>query len=177
MSGLTLWIRDDTDTTASVTATGVKAHSWRQDHGKSYDHNDDDDVENDNDGDLKKSRYTVQLGFPVEDGYTGTGVFQHVIKLTHEHIHETSVQSGSGGPGAGGPVDDQDDENDPIQWDSTGNGKGNGKGMLLKSILIDEEHITRPEFGVGKEIIRWRDVDVLHSEPDVVYRQSLMRFM
>jgi len=157
--------------TAAAAATGIKSHSWRQDHGRSYDHDsnyDDDDV--DYDGHLKKSRYTVQLGFPMEDGYTGTGVFQHVIKLTHEHIHETSAL-----PGAGGPADDRDDENGPILWDSTFN--GNGKGMLLNSILIEEECITRPAFGVGKEIIRWRDVDVLHSEPDVVYRQSLMRFM
>ncbi len=42
---------------------------------------------------------------------------------------------------------------------------------------VDEQFIVRPHFSLGKEIIKYRDVDVLHSAPDVVYRKSVMRFM
>ena len=43
--------------------------------------------------------------------------------------------------------------------------------------MIDEEHIVRPCFAPGRELLRYRDIDVLHSSPDVAYRASLMRFM
>lgn len=42
---------------------------------------------------------------------------------------------------------------------------------------VPEEFIVRPIYEPGKEIIRYRDVDVLHSAPDVTYRTSIMRFM
>ena len=42
---------------------------------------------------------------------------------------------------------------------------------------IGEEHIIRPSFGPGRELLRYRDIDVLHSAPDVTYRTSVMRFM
>jgi len=42
---------------------------------------------------------------------------------------------------------------------------------------IDDEYIVRPRFAEGREIIAYRDVDVLHSSPDVAYRTSVMRFM
>jgi hypothetical protein len=42
---------------------------------------------------------------------------------------------------------------------------------------IDEKYIVRPEYRPGREILTYRDVDVLHSSPDVAYRMSLMRFM
>ena len=42
---------------------------------------------------------------------------------------------------------------------------------------IDEQHIIRPSFGPGRELLRYRDIDVLHSAPDVTYRASVMRFM
>lgn len=35
---------------------------------------------------------------------------------------------------------------------------------------IDEKYIVRPQFVKGKEIIVYRDVDVLHSAPDVAFR-------
>ena len=40
-----------------------------------------------------------------------------------------------------------------------------------------DEYIFRPEFTLGREVLRYRDVDVVHSAPDAVYRQSVMRFM
>jgi hypothetical protein len=48
---------------------------------------------------------------------------------------------------------------------------------VLFTNSIDEKHIVRPQFAEGKEIVIYRDVDVLHSAPDVAYRSSVMRFM
>ena len=48
---------------------------------------------------------------------------------------------------------------------------------VLYSHAIDEKYIYRPQFVKGQEIIVYRDVDVLHSAPDVAYRSSVMRFM
>jgi len=48
---------------------------------------------------------------------------------------------------------------------------------LLFQGTVDQKYIVRPVFGLGKEILRYRDVDVLHSAPDVQYRSSVMRFM
>ena len=48
---------------------------------------------------------------------------------------------------------------------------------VLYTHAIDEKFIYRPQFAKGQEIIVYRDVDVLHSAPDVAYRSSVMRFM
>ena len=48
---------------------------------------------------------------------------------------------------------------------------------VLYKHAIDEKYIYRPQFAKGQEIIMYRDVDVLHSAPDVAYRSSVMRFM
>mmetsp|Transcript_4850 Transcript_4850/g.5613 ORF Transcript_4850/g.5613 Transcript_4850/m.5613 type:complete len:116 (-) Transcript_4850:345-692(-) len=48
---------------------------------------------------------------------------------------------------------------------------------LLFEGIVNEDFIVRPAFGLGKEILRYRDVDVLHSAPDAQYRSSVMRFM
>mmetsp|Transcript_14716 Transcript_14716/g.21603 ORF Transcript_14716/g.21603 Transcript_14716/m.21603 type:complete len:202 (-) Transcript_14716:67-672(-) len=124
---------------------GVKdrsvSHSWHQDTGVSYGNSDDSESTFSSDMGCK---YTVMLGFPLEDEYVGTGVFSHAIKLDIEHL---------------APQDHN--TNEPVLFEGT----------------AGEEYIIRPEFGRGKEIIRYRDVDVLHSAPDVVHRQSVMRFM
>lgn len=117
---------------------GVKdrevSHSWHQDTGISYLGQDD----------LVSSRYTVMLGFPIENEYSGCGVFSHAIKLKHEHLAPYGHN-----------------ENEPVLFEGT----------------AADEFIIRPEFTLGQEILRYRDVDVLHSAPDAVYRQSVMRFM
>ena len=112
----------------------IVSHSWHQDTGSSYT----------GESYLEQSRYTVMLGFPIEDGFSGSGVFSHIIKLEHEHL-----------------APEGHNENEPVLFEGT----------------VDERYILRPEFTLGKEIIRYRDTDVLHSAPDVVYRQSVMRFM
>ncbi|CAB9506032.1 expressed unknown protein [Seminavis robusta] len=48
---------------------------------------------------------------------------------------------------------------------------------VLFASSIDDNYIVRPQFAKGQEIIIYRDVDVLHSAPDVAYRSSVMRFM
>jgi hypothetical protein len=120
---------------------GVKdrkiSHSWHQDTGISC--SDADDSSN-----LEKSRFTIMLGFPMEDEYEGTGVFSHSIKLTEEHLAPKGHSI-----------------NEPILFEGS----------------VDEQYIVRPLFTSGKEILRYRDVDTLHSAPDVVYRKSVMRFM
>ncbi len=62
----------------------VVSHSWHQDTGISYDL--DDRGEDASDDRRSTSRYTVTLGFPLEDEYVGTGVFSHAIKLEREHL-------------------------------------------------------------------------------------------
>ena len=43
--------------------------------------------------------------------------------------------------------------------------------------LIDEKYIVRPLYAPGREPLMYRDIDVLHSRPDVAYRASVIRFM
>jgi len=119
----------------------IVSHSWHQDTGRSYD--DDDDGDDDN-ATLDNSCYTVMLGFPLVDGYVGTGVFSHAIKLSKEQLAPLGHNF-----------------NEPVLFEGT----------------AEEKYIVRPVFEQGKEILRYRDVDTLHSAPDVVYRKSVMRFM
>ena len=55
--------------------------------------------------------------------------------------------------------------------------KHNTNQPVLFEGTADEKYIVRPAFSPGKEILRYRDIDTLHSAPDVVYRKSVMRFM
>lgn len=104
------------------------SHSWHQDTGRS----------------ASGSTYTVLLGFPIEDEYTGVGVFSHLVKLEKEQWAE--------------------EDHPPSE-------------PVLFTGSIEEKYIYRPQFTKGKEVIFYRDVDVLHSAPDVAYRSSVMRFM
>ena len=49
--------------------------------------------------------------------------------------------------------------------------------VLFAGTLDQQEYIVRPQYKPGRELISYRDVDVLHSAPDVTYRMSIMRFM
>jgi hypothetical protein len=92
---------------------------------------------------------TVLLGFPPTDNYDGVGVFSHIIRLQHE---QWAV--------ADHPLYQPVLYNDVAALDDVG-----------------DEYIMRPRFAPGRELILYRDVDVLHSSPDVAYRTSVMRFM
>lgn len=48
---------------------------------------------------------------------------------------------------------------------------------LVYKGTIPDEYIVKPRFAEGREILAYRDVDILHSAPDVTYRASVMRFM
>ncbi|KAG7352543.1 hypothetical protein IV203_008591 [Nitzschia inconspicua] len=91
----------------------------------------------------------VFMGFPCQDNYHGTGVFPHLIPLKYE------------------------------QW-ATQKDVTVGNGNLQKPMFYEghppEKHIVRPWYAPGKEIIVFRDVDVLHSTPDIQFRSSIMRF-
>ena len=127
---------------------GVKdrkcGHSWHQDTGKSYEGQGHEKATIEGEMINDDCRYTVMLGFPIEDNYTGCGVFSHAIHLKHEQLAPQGHN-----------------KNEPVLFEGT----------------ASEEFVVRPEFSMGKEIIRYRDIDVVHSAPDVVYRQSVMRFM
>jgi len=49
--------------------------------------------------------------------------------------------------------------------------------VVYPNLSIDEKYIVRPTFARGREILLFRDVDVIHSSPDVAFRTSVMRFM
>jgi hypothetical protein len=49
--------------------------------------------------------------------------------------------------------------------------------VVYPGLTIDEKYIVRPRFAKGKELLLFRDVDVVHSSPDIAYRASVMRFM
>ena len=48
---------------------------------------------------------------------------------------------------------------------------------VLFAGTVEEQYIVRPMYRPGRELIAYRDIDVLHSAPDVTYRMSIMRFM
>ena len=102
------------------------------------------------------NRRTVLWGFPPTSGYEGTGVFSHLVPLA-EPFDELVAPTGSGGttPAAAATT------MDPVLFEGT----------------VDERHVVRPVYAPGKELLVYRDVDVLHSAPDVAYRTSVMRFM
>lgn len=93
---------------------------------------------------------TVLFGFPATDHYDGVGVFSHIVKLKHEQWAAA-----------------EHPPNQPVLY---------GGVQLLHNNLSDD-CIVRPRFAQGREFIVYRDVDVLHSSPDVTYRTSVMRFM
>ena len=49
--------------------------------------------------------------------------------------------------------------------------------ILYPDLCVSDEFIVKPRFAKGSEIIMFRDVDSIHSAPDVSYRTSVMRFM
>ena len=49
--------------------------------------------------------------------------------------------------------------------------------VVYPGLAIDEKYIVRPRFAEGREICLFRDIDCIHSSPDVAFRASVMRFM
>mmetsp|Transcript_497 Transcript_497/g.614 ORF Transcript_497/g.614 Transcript_497/m.614 type:complete len:359 (+) Transcript_497:170-1246(+) len=61
------------------------------------------------------------------------------------------------------------------QWTKPKVGKPLGQPIFYKG-KIPEKYIVRPQYEPGKELIVFRDIDVLHSSPDFQHRISIMRF-
>ena len=53
----------------------------------------------------------------------------------------------------------------------------NNEPVLYSGLEVEEKYIVQPRFAQGSEIIMFRDIDTLHSAPNVSYRASVMRFM
>ncbi len=49
--------------------------------------------------------------------------------------------------------------------------------IVYPNLVVEGEYVVKPQYAKGHEIIMFRDVDVLHSAPEVAYRASVMRFM
>jgi len=49
--------------------------------------------------------------------------------------------------------------------------------VVYPGLTVDDMYIVKPRFAKGSEIIMFRDIDAIHSSPDVAYRASVMRFM
>jgi hypothetical protein len=109
-------------------------HSWHQDTGRSGDAQQD-------------GIYTVLWGFPPTCGYSGTGVYSHMVKLSGPHL---------------APPDHPN--NEPVLF------------PRLEKIL-DDKFVVRPLYQKHSELLRFKDTCSLHSAPDVTYRSSVMRFM
>ena len=96
---------------------------------------------------------TVLWGFPPENHYRGTGVFSHIVSL-------------------------QDPFGSTLGFETEEEGRERPR---MEPVLFDgtpgEEYVFRPLYEEGKELLIYRDIDVLHSAPDVAYRSSVMRFM
>jgi hypothetical protein len=103
---------------------------------------------------------TVLWGFPPENDYHGTGVFSHIIPLDYAFNDIVNMN---------------DDDNDGAE-NTTTRARHRMEPILYEG-TVDEKYIVRPSYEPGKELLIYRDVDVLHSAPDVTYRASVMRFM
>lgn len=49
--------------------------------------------------------------------------------------------------------------------------------IVYPNLVVEDEFVVKPRYAMGHEIIMFRDVDILHSAPEVAYRASVMRFM
>lgn len=178
-------------------------HAWHQDYGhlqpqqsQSNGQNGNDN-DNDNDNDTtntitnKKQQYLnnkhVFLGFPYENNFHGTGVLPHIIKLKYEQwstveksifytatrgtTNSTTASNGDNSNDAGDDDSDSNDDDGDISADTE---EEEEEEQLQEQL---EEYIIRPKYIPGEiEIIIFRDIDVLHSSPDIQYRSSIMRF-
>ena len=53
----------------------------------------------------------------------------------------------------------------------------NNEPVVYPGLSVDEKYIVRPRYAEGNEILLFRDIDTIHSSPDVAFRASVMRFM
>jgi hypothetical protein len=61
------------------------------------------------------------------------------------------------------------------QWAKPKGHLAPGKSIFYTGTVSDR-YIVRPRYVPGSELVVFRDIDVLHSTPDIQYRTSIMRF-
>jgi hypothetical protein len=49
--------------------------------------------------------------------------------------------------------------------------------IVYPNLVVEDEFVVKPRYAMGHELIMFRDVDILHTAPEVAYRASVMRFM
>ncbi len=124
-------------------------HAWHQDYGSLQDKKSITATKShDEESEFPyQSNNHVFFAFPATDNYEGTGVFPHLVKLRYEQWAKPK--------GAKAPIP--------------------GKSFFYEGRL-QGKYIVRPKYEPGKELLIFRDIDVLHSSPDIQYRASVMRF-
>jgi len=60
------------------------------------------------------------------------------------------------------------------QWAKPQQALAPGKSTFYRG-TVPEQYIVRPRYVPGRELLIFRDIDVLHSTPDIQYRTSIMR--
>ena len=106
---------------------------------------------------------TVMFAFPAAgvSNHDGTGIFTELIGLTHEFYSETLKTT-----------------TDSYQGFST----AEQDKMAALDLGVSENHIVRPRFGRGQELLRYKDSEHLHrsprstSDPSGRARQAIWRF-
>jgi hypothetical protein len=49
--------------------------------------------------------------------------------------------------------------------------------IIYSTLALDEAYVVRLRFIMGRKIVAFCDVHILHSAPDIAYQTSIMRFM
>jgi hypothetical protein len=106
-------------------------HAWHQDTGgRRIDKNDENSSGN-------RNRRTVLLGFPALDNYEGVGVvFSHFVRLERERW---------------APFDHP--EGVPIVYKTAARDDGGDDDNDSSLLRLRDEHVVRPRFGPGREIL------------------------
>jgi hypothetical protein len=97
--------------------------------------------------DSGQNQWTAMLGFPPESRFCGEGVFSHAICLSHKMVEPES-------PG-------------PVVLDAPRDG----------THPFGDQHVLRPVYKRGSEVMLYRDCDHIHSAPDEFNREGIWRFM
>lgn len=106
---------------------------------------------------------TVMFAFPAAGAsdHSGTGIFTELIRLTHVFSTESLKTTTSGYEGLSTEAQDR---------------------KAAVDLGVSDNHIVRPRFGRGQEILRYKDSEHLHrsprstSDPAGRARQAIWRF-
>lgn len=111
-----------------------------------------------------ENSFTVSLGFPPADNYTGVGVLTELVRLSHRFGMERFRQSKF-------PLTD-------VYQNYTAEDCAEADRKGLEELGITETYRIQPVFKRGQEILIYRDSDHLHRGPkqDVLLRADCWRF-